>query len=83
VAGAVIVTDAGGEAPEGGPWIAELFRHPAHPGTGRALLVHAMRAAAADGLPTLSLAVTAGNPAERLYRELGFERALSATSVWL
>jgi ribosomal protein S18 acetylase RimI-like enzyme len=83
VAGAVLVTDAPGDAPEGGPWVANVFRAPGHPGTGRALLVRAMRVGAADGLAALSLVVTDGNPAEGLYRALGFERALSACSVWL
>jgi ribosomal protein S18 acetylase RimI-like enzyme len=83
VAGAVLVTDPGGAAPEGGPWVAQLFRDPGRPGTGRALLTHALAAVAAAGLPTLSLAVTRGNPAAELYRALGFERAFSTLSVFV
>jgi ribosomal protein S18 acetylase RimI-like enzyme len=59
----------------------ELFRDPAHPGTGRALLERALQRAAAAGLPALGLAVTDGNPAARLYEAVGFRRVLSSRSV--
>jgi GNAT superfamily N-acetyltransferase len=81
VVGAIIVTDAPGEPPFGGPWVCELFRDPAHPGTGRALLERALAGAHAAGLPALSLAVTAGNPAQRLYESVGFHRVLTTLSV--
>jgi ribosomal protein S18 acetylase RimI-like enzyme len=81
VVGAIIVTDVPGEPPFGGPWVSELFRDPAHPGTGRALLRRALARAQAAGLPALSLAVTVGNPALRLYESLGFRRVLTALSV--
>jgi ribosomal protein S18 acetylase RimI-like enzyme len=58
-----------------------VFRAPGHPGTGRALLARALRIAARDGLPGLGLAVTHGNPAARLYEDLGFRRILSGMSV--
>jgi GNAT superfamily N-acetyltransferase len=81
VVGAIIVTDSPGEPPFGGPWVCELFRDPAHPGTGRALLEHALNGAQAAGLPALSLAVTTGNPAQRLYESVGFRRVLTTLSV--
>jgi GNAT superfamily N-acetyltransferase len=82
-AGVLIVTRLDGEPPFGGPWVAELFRRPgsAHAGTGRALLLTVIAAAHAAGLPALGLAVSEGNPAERLYAALGFERILSALAV--
>jgi GNAT superfamily N-acetyltransferase len=81
VVAAVIVTDAPGEPPFGGPWVSELFRDPAHPGTGRAVLEYALACAKASGLPALSLAVTEGNRAIGLYEALGFRRVLSSMSV--
>jgi GNAT superfamily N-acetyltransferase len=83
VAGALIVTEAEGEPPVGGPWVAELFRRPGPElrGTGRALLEAGLAEAGAAGLPTLGLAVTEGNPAERLYAALGFERVLTTLVV--
>jgi GNAT superfamily N-acetyltransferase len=82
-AGALVVTDAPGEPPFGGPWVAELFRAPGPElrGTGRALLEAGLAAATAAGLATLGLAVSEGNPAERLYAALGFERILSSLGV--
>jgi GNAT superfamily N-acetyltransferase len=78
---ASIVTRAPGEPPFGGPWVILVFRAPGHPGTGRALLARALRIAARDGLPGLGLAVTHGNPAARLYEDIGFRRILSGMSV--
>jgi GNAT superfamily N-acetyltransferase len=81
--GAILVNDPGGTPPFGGPWIGQLFRHPAPAlaGTGRALLRSALARATIAGLPALSLAVTDGNPAVRLYDSLGFERVLTSFSV--
>jgi GNAT superfamily N-acetyltransferase len=81
--GAILVTDPGGDPPVGGPWIAQLFRRPgpAFAGTGRALLEAALARATRAGLPALSLAVSDGNPAMRLYDALGFERVVSSFSV--
>jgi L-amino acid N-acyltransferase YncA len=82
-AGALIVTELEGGPPFGGPWVAELFRRPGSElrGLGRALLQAGLAAATAAGLPALGLAVTDGNPAQRLYESLGFERKLSALTV--
>jgi GNAT superfamily N-acetyltransferase len=67
----------------GGPWVAQLFRDPdpALAGLGRALLQCALSRATAAGLPALSLAVSEGNTAVRLYEALGFERVLSTFSI--
>jgi GNAT superfamily N-acetyltransferase len=83
VVGAALVNRAPGDPPDSGPWLTQLFRAPAHPGTGRALLEHVLAELAAAGEPALGLAVTDGNPAERLYRALGFRRAFTAFNVQL
>jgi hypothetical protein len=77
VAGIVIADLPDPDPPFAGPWVMELFRDPGFPGTGQALLARAL--ALADR--PLGLAVTEGNPAERLYRRLGFLRVLSTLSV--
>ena len=73
--GAALVHDFPGEPPHAGPWLAELFRDPAHRGVGRALLRGVLTAAAAHRLPALGLVVSGGNPAVALYLAEGF-RAL-------
>ncbi|HEY7075458.1 MAG TPA: GNAT family N-acetyltransferase [Solirubrobacteraceae bacterium] len=83
VVGAALVNRAPGVPPDAGPWLTQLFRAPAHPGTGRALLEHALAALAGAGEEALGLAVTDGNPAERLYRALGFRRTFTAFNVQL
>ena len=55
--------------------ILTVFRDPAHPGTGAALIRHALNSG------PLTLVVTHGNPAERLYQRLGFKHAYEAYSV--
>jgi GNAT superfamily N-acetyltransferase len=82
-AGALIVSQTAKEPPYGGPWVAELFRRPGDDGRGlgRALLQAGTAAATAAGHPTLGLAVTEGNPAQRLYESLGFVRLLSSLTV--
>jgi GNAT superfamily N-acetyltransferase len=55
--------------------IYDLFRDPAYPGTGKALIQHAL------SVRGLTLAVTDGNPAERLYQRLGFQHVYEAYSV--
>jgi GNAT superfamily N-acetyltransferase len=78
VVGAILVNEfAEAEPPFGGPWVLELFRAPGAHGAGRALLERALSV----GEGTLGLAVTNGNPAERLYVALGFERVFTAFSV--
>jgi GNAT superfamily N-acetyltransferase len=81
VVAAILVATFPGEPPYAGPWVMELFRDPAHPGTGRPLLERALHRAKAAGLPALGLAVTDGNPAIGLYEAVGFRRVLSARSV--
>jgi ribosomal protein S18 acetylase RimI-like enzyme len=69
------LVDRPGEAPEGGPWVIDIFRDPnsSVTGIGRALLIAVLTAARADQLPAISLAVSHGNTrAHRLYADLGF-----------
>jgi len=78
VAGAILVSEfADADPPFGGPWVMELFRAPGARGAGRALLARALSLTSG----TLGLAVTHGNPAERLYVSLGFKRVFTAFSV--
>jgi hypothetical protein len=78
VVGAILIaTIADAPAPFGGPWILEVFRAPEARGAGRALLVRALHRTSGS----LGLAVTHGNPAERLYLALGFRRVFTAYSV--
>jgi GNAT superfamily N-acetyltransferase len=75
IIGAALVVDRPGRAPEGGPWLLDIFRDPASPlrGVGRALLTGALHAAGEDGLTSLSLAVSHSNTnAYDLYGSLGF-----------
>ncbi len=83
VVAAVIVTDRPGVPPFGGPWVCDLFRHPAREwaGLGRLLLERALSLTAAAGLPALSLAVTDGNPARRLYESLAFRHVSTSLNV--
>ncbi|WP_220504009.1 GNAT family N-acetyltransferase [Microbispora sp. H13382] len=70
VVGGVFVNDS-----NRGPGIADVFRHPERSprGLGALMLSTALVRAAADGLTTIGLAVTEGNPARRLYERLGFQ----------
>lgn len=81
VAGAAIVNAFPGEPPTAGPWLAELFRDPAYPGIGGALLRGALTAAAAERLPALGLAVSGGNAAAELYLADGFRVVREDISV--
>jgi len=78
VVGTVIVTRIGPEpwGWSGGAWVAIVAVVPAWQGRGlgRALLERAIARGAAAGEARIGLTVTEGNPAERLYRALGFER---------
>lgn len=81
-AGAALILDMPGQPPLCGPWVGELFRHPAAPrGTGAAMLAAALDRAAADGLPRVGLRVSADNPARRLYDALGFTETRSSVAV--
>jgi GNAT superfamily N-acetyltransferase len=87
MAGSRLVLDAGrpvavalvnrvvGHPPAGGPWLTDLFRDPDHAlaGLGRALIFDVFDALRTSGETALSLAVTEGNKARRLYGSLGFE----------
>lgn len=83
VRAAVIITDSGGEPPFGGPWVAECFRDrdPRYAGAGRALLERTLVEATHAGLAAVGLAVTHGNRAHDLYRELGFRHVSTGYSV--
>ena len=81
IVGAAILNAFPGDPPSAGPWLSELFRDPAVPGVGRALLRGAITAAAADGLPALGLVVSGGNPAGDLYLQEGFETVREDISV--
>jgi ribosomal protein S18 acetylase RimI-like enzyme len=73
--GACLVVDREGTPPDGGPWVLDIFRDPAAQvaGVGSTLLIEALRAVSAAGLPGLSLVVSHANVrAHRLYRRLGF-----------
>ncbi|MCA1824265.1 MAG: GNAT family N-acetyltransferase [Mycobacteriales bacterium] len=83
--GGIVVTVRDRPPEIAGPWVCELFVHPERRGTGlgRALLQHAIAAAADVGYPRVGLVVTAGNPAERLYQSVGFQLARTLTNVEL
>jgi GNAT superfamily N-acetyltransferase len=81
VVGAVLVNRDAMPPPYGGPWVTQLFRGPGGRGAGRALLMRALGIATGDRLPALGLAVTHGNPAQRLYEELGFRLLLTSFTV--
>ncbi|MFI2611362.1 GNAT family N-acetyltransferase [Kitasatospora sp. NPDC018619] len=59
---------------DGRPWVAEVFRHPerGYRGLGADLLRRGLGDAAARGLADVTLVVSEGNPARRLYESLGF-----------
>ncbi len=69
-----LVNRVPGSAPTGGPWLTDICRDPdaKYAGLGRALLTHLLRACRDDGEQSVSLAVTAGNSARRLYDDAGF-----------
>lgn len=69
-----LVNRVAGVAPTGGPWLTDLCRDPdpAYSGLGRMLLIEVMLGCRDAGEGALSLAVTDGNPARRLYDALGF-----------
>lgn len=80
VAAAVIVTSlpAASWWP-GGPWVVDLFVVPRLQGVGlgRQLLQLVIARCVTEGHERIGLSVTDGNPAERLYRAVGFERIRS------
>jgi GNAT superfamily N-acetyltransferase len=78
VVAAVIVTRIEPEAWgwPGGPWVATVLVVPRWQGrgVGRAVMGLAIARCTAAGEARIGLTVTDGNPAERLYRALGFRR---------
>lgn len=75
VLAACLVTDLPGI----GPFAASAFRRPgAPPGLGRGLMIRALRRLQEQGWPTASLVVSEGNPAHRIYDDLGFARIRSS-----
>ncbi|MGI8434013.1 MAG: GNAT family N-acetyltransferase [Nocardioidaceae bacterium] len=75
VVGAALVVNRSGTAPDGGPWVLDIFRDPTSPakGVGRALLLAVLTAARQAGLTSLALVVSTSNVnAVGLYQSLGF-----------
>ncbi len=82
IVGACILVDRPGVAPDGGPWVLDMFRDPtsAVSGVGRTLLDAVLRAAKLDRLPSVSLVVSHDNErAAALYARLGF---VAAAGSW-
>ncbi|MFE7526534.1 GNAT family N-acetyltransferase [Kitasatospora sp. NPDC057542] len=76
VVAGLILTDR-----DGRPWVADVFRHPelGYRGLGADLLRRAIGDAGARGLADVTLVVSEGNPARRVYESLGF--VLQETSL--
>lgn len=75
VVGAALIVDRPGAAPDGGPWVLDIFRDPSSPmkGIGRGLLAAVLSAAKEAGLPSMTLVVSHTNAtALALYLSLGF-----------
>jgi RimJ/RimL family protein N-acetyltransferase len=84
--GTCLVVDRPGKAPEGGPWIVDVFRDPAAEiqGIGSAVICAALAAAKEAGLPSVSLVVSHTNAnAKRLYEHLGFVEAYESWTLAL
>lgn len=83
--GLVMVNRVPGAPPIGGPWITDLCRDPdrRYAGLGRAILVRTLDLARSAGEVGVSLAVTEGNPARRLYESLGFGLVATTQKVRL
>jgi GNAT superfamily N-acetyltransferase len=85
VVAAVTVNDRDGTPPLAGPWLSYVFRDPqaSPPGTGAALVAATLAALRDDGAAGAGIAVTAGNPAQRVYERLGFRTIDSGMTVVL
>ncbi len=83
--GLVLLNRVVGAPPTGGPWITDICRapDPQYAGLGRALLVRTLDLCRSAGEPSVSLAVTEGNPARRLYESLGFRLVATTRKVRL
>ncbi|RAG82987.1 hypothetical protein DN069_24880 [Streptacidiphilus pinicola] len=68
-----------------GPAVVDIFRDPddAPPGLGALLLRRALALTAKEGEPSLSLTVTEGNPARRVYERTGFTHSHSTVALRL
>ncbi|WP_436772576.1 GNAT family N-acetyltransferase [Yinghuangia sp. YIM S09857] len=78
-----LVNDRPGDPPLLGPWITEVFRDPdpAYAGLGATALRATLARAAADGVPTVGLTVTEGNPARATYEKVGFTHTESTMTL--
>jgi ribosomal protein S18 acetylase RimI-like enzyme len=75
IVGACLVVDRDGVAPDGGPWIVDVFRDPEAAATriGSRVIAASLAAAKSAGLASVSLAVSHTNAnAVQLYTHLGF-----------
>ena len=81
--GLVLVNDLPGAPPAGGPWVSDVCRDPdpRYRGMGRALLQQAIARTQESDAAGLSLAVTVGNSAQRVYEDLGFTIAVTSRKV--
>ncbi|MFE4972510.1 GNAT family N-acetyltransferase [Kitasatospora sp. NPDC056651] len=78
VVAGLVITDR-----DGRPWVADVFRHPerGYRGLGADLLRRAIGDAATRGLADITLVVTEGNPARRVYEALGFRHQETSLTV--
>lgn len=83
VVAGLLVNQRHGRSPHGGPWVADVWRHPDHRGLGTLLLRRAVAGLRERGVPHLTLTVTEGNPARARYEALGFTHADEALRVRL
>ena len=83
VVAGLLVNQRHGRSPHGGPWVADVWRHPDHRGLGTLLLRRAVAGLHERGVPHLTLTVTEGNPARARYEALGFTHADEALRVRL
>lgn len=85
VVATLLLSNAPGQPPFGGPWVSDVFRHrdPAYAGLGSLLLRRALAGLASDGRSSLGLAVTEGNPARQVYDRLGFTLVSSGRTVFV
>jgi ribosomal protein S18 acetylase RimI-like enzyme len=81
----VMVNVRAQDPPWGGPWIADIWRDPdlRATGVGTALIAHVLATVHDDGLSSVSLAVTQGNPAQRSYERAGFRVVSESHTVLL
>ena len=83
VVAGVLITQRPGEAPLGGAWVADVWRHPDYRGLGTVVMRRAIAGMRERGETFLSLTVTEGNPARQRYEALGFDHRIEALRVRL